>query len=92
MLVRFASIGSQPDRMGERAGLVVAPDARMYDHGPQHPLRPDRVLLTWDLIAACGLDRRAGVEMMGAEPATNEDLERVHTAAFIEATTRAGHG
>jgi acetoin utilization protein AcuC len=78
--------------MGERAGLVVAPEARIYDHGPQHPLRPDRVLLTWDLIAACGLDRRADVEIIGAEPATNEDLERVHSAAFIDATTRAGHG
>ncbi len=78
--------------MAERAALVVAPEARIYDHGPQHPLRPDRVLLTWDLIAACGLDRRSGVEIIGAEPATNEDLERVHTAAFIDATMRAGHG
>src|SRR6476619_3344354 len=78
--------------MGERTGLVVAPEVRMYDHGPQHPLRPDRVLLTWDLIAACGLDRRSGVEIIGAEPAMNEDLERVHTVAFIDATTRAGHG
>ena len=78
--------------MGEGTGLVVAPEARIYDHGPQHPLRPDRVLLTWDLISACGLDQRAGVEVIGAEPATNEDLERVHTAAFIDATTRAGRG
>ncbi|HJX06458.1 MAG TPA: acetoin utilization protein AcuC [Actinomycetota bacterium] len=78
--------------MGDRAGLVVAAEAGIYDHGPQHPLRPDRVLLTWDLIAACGLDRRAGVATISAEPAANEDLERVHTSAFIEATTRAGHG
>src|SRR3954468_5903880 len=78
--------------MGDRAGLVVAAEAGIYDHGPQHPLRPDRVLLTWDLIAACGLDRRAGVAAISAEPAANEDLERVHTSAFIEATTRAGHG
>jgi acetoin utilization protein AcuC len=49
-------------------------------------------LLTWDLIAACGLDRRANVETLGAEPASQEALERVHTPAFIDATTRAGHG
>jgi acetoin utilization protein AcuC len=77
--------------MSDRVGLVVVPEARTYDHGPQHPLRPDRVLLTWDLIAACGLDRRANVDMLGAEPASPEDLERVHTPAFIDATTRAGH-
>ena len=78
--------------MSERVGLVVTPEARIYDHGPQHPLRPDRVLLTWDLIAACGLDRRANVDRLGAEPASLGDLERVHTPAFIDATTRAGHG
>ena len=78
--------------MSEQVGLVVAPEARLYDHGPQHPLRPDRVLLTWDLIAACGLDHRANVETLGAEPASQEALERVHTPAFIDATTRAGHG
>jgi acetoin utilization protein AcuC len=78
--------------VSDGVGLVVAPEARIYDHGPQHPLRPDRVLLTWDLIAACGLDHRDNVEVLGAQPASREDLERVHTSAFIEATTRAGHG
>ena len=43
--------------MTERVGLVLCRDVRIYDHGPQHPLRPQRVLLTWDLIAAYGLDR-----------------------------------
>jgi acetoin utilization protein AcuC len=75
-----------------RSGLVLAPEARIYDHGPQHPLRPERVLLTWDLIAATGLDARPDVEVLHAAPATREDLERVHAAAFIEATERAGHG
>jgi len=73
-------------------GLVVERGVRIYDHGPQHPLRPDRVLLTWDLIEACGLDRRPNVQVTGAQAATREDLERVHTPAFIDATTRAGHG
>jgi len=78
--------------MAERTGLVVAPEARLYDHGPQHPLRPDRVLLTWDLITATGLDARPNVEVLAAESATRDDLERVHTPAFIDATERAGHG
>ncbi len=78
--------------MSGRAGTVLAPEARIYDHGPQHPLRPDRVLLTWDLLAATGLDALPNVEVLGAEPATRRDLERVHTSGFIEATERAGHG
>jgi len=72
--------------------LIVERSAGIYDHGPQHPLRPDRVLLTWDLIESCGLDRQPNVQVSGAEPCSMTDLVRVHTPAFIDATTRAGHG
>ena len=45
--------------MSGDVGLIRCPEAKIYDHGPGHPLRPDRVLLTWDLIAATGLDERS---------------------------------
>ncbi len=77
--------------MSERVGLVVAPEARAYDHGPQHPLRPERFLLTWDLIEALGLDQRDNVQRLRAAPASHDILARVHTEDFIDATTRAGH-
>jgi acetoin utilization protein AcuC len=73
-------------------GLVVVPQVRIYDHGPEHPLRPERVLLTWELIEATGLADRANVERLAAEPASEAEIGAVHTAAFIDATTRAGHG
>jgi acetoin utilization protein AcuC len=78
--------------VSDAVGLVLAPEARLYDHGHGHPLRPERVLLTWDLIAATGLDRASRVQTLGGDPASMADLERVHTRAFIEATTFAGHG
>jgi acetoin utilization protein AcuC len=78
--------------VSERVGLVLAPEARIYDHGHGHPLRPERVLLTWDLIAATGLDCAPGVTSLPAPPATTTDLERVHTRPFIEATVFGGHG
>jgi acetoin utilization protein AcuC len=74
------------------AGLVLAPEARLYDHGPGHPLRPQRVTLTWELIAAYGLDRADTVAQLDAEPAGDETLSLVHTAEYIDATRRAGHG
>lgn len=74
------------------AGLVVAPEAKIYDHGPQHPLRPQRVLLTWDLIGDYGIDRAVGVSRLGADPADDDVLMLVHTPEFIEATRAAGHG
>ncbi len=78
--------------MSERVGLVVCPQAKIYNHGVQHPLRPERVLLTWELIEAYGIDTRPNVDRLGCEPADLPTLELVHTPAFIDATTRAGHG
>jgi acetoin utilization protein AcuC len=78
--------------VSDHVGLVLAPEARIYDHGPDHPLRPDRVLLTWDLIAAYGLDGHPNVGTLGVEPADDATLELVHTPAFVDATRRAGHG
>jgi acetoin utilization protein AcuC len=78
--------------VSDRVGLVLAPEARIYDHGAEHPLRPDRVLLTWDLLHAYDLDARANVETLGATPADDATLELVHTPAFVDATRRAGHG
>jgi acetoin utilization protein AcuC len=74
------------------AGLVLAPEARLYDHGSIHPLRPERVLLTWELIEAYGLNRSPTVTTLSAEPADEETLLLVHTPAYIEATRSAGHG
>ncbi|HEY7762559.1 MAG TPA: acetoin utilization protein AcuC [Actinomycetota bacterium] len=78
--------------MSGGAGLVVVPEARIYDHGIGHPLRPQRVLLTWELIEAFGIDREPGVVRSGAEPADDETLMLVHTREFIDATRQAGHG
>jgi acetoin utilization protein AcuC len=72
--------------------LIRCPEARIYDHGAVHPLRPDRVLLTWDLIGALGLDERPGVGVLGCAPASDEVLRLVHTQEYIEATKAAGDG
>ena len=74
------------------AGLVVAPDVKLYDHGPGHPLRPKRVLLTWDLIEAYGMYEQPTVARLGADAADDETLMLVHTPEFIDATRQAGHG
>ncbi len=78
--------------MGGRAGLVLAPEARAYDHGPGHPLRPERVLFTWELIRACGLLELPSVEVLPGRSASDQEVLLVHEPSFVEATRRAGHG
>ena len=74
------------------AGLVLCPEARIYDHGPQHPLRPQRVLYTWSLIEACGLLDAPSVSRLTCRSAEDAEIELVHDEAFVDATRRAGHG
>ena len=67
-------------------------DAPWYDHGPQHPLRPARVLLTRRLIHDYGLLDGERVRETPARDATTEELLSVHSRRYVDAVTRAGHG
>jgi acetoin utilization protein AcuC len=79
--------------MSERVEFVwYGDDAVWYDHGPQHPLRPARVILTRELIKSYGLVDGGRVVETAARDATDDELKLVHTERYIDATKRAGHG
>lgn len=81
-----------PD-MSERVELVwYGDDAPWYDHGPKHPLRPARVILTRQLIHDYGIVDGERVVETPARDATRDELLLVHTDEYIDAVTRAGHG
>lgn len=60
-----------------------------YDFGPTHPLRPERVLRTVDLMRSYGLIGPGGFDLVAPEIATREDLERVHDPGYIDAVVKA---
>jgi acetoin utilization protein AcuC len=66
-------------------GLVTVDDiARAYDFGASHPLRPERVLLTYEKIRDLGLieDR---VDEMPSRSASDEEIRWVHDPEFVDA-------
>ena len=67
-------------------------DAPRYDHGPQHPLRFPRVMLTRELIRAYGLVDGERVVETPARDATDEELMLAHSEDYVDAVRRAGHG
>ena len=67
-------------------------DAPWYDHGPQHPLRPARVILTRRLIHDYGLVDGERVVETPARDASVDELLLVHDEEYVDAVTRAGHG
>jgi acetoin utilization protein AcuC len=79
--------------VSQRVELVwYGDDVPWYDHGPQHPLRPQRVILTRQLITDYGLVDGERVVEVPARDATEEELLLVHDAEYVDAVRRAGHG
>ncbi len=79
--------------MSERVELVwYGDDAPWYDHGPQHPLRPARVILTRELIHDYGIIDGQRVGETPARDASEDELLLVHDEEYIDAVTLAGHG
>ncbi|HEV3474878.1 MAG TPA: acetoin utilization protein AcuC [Actinomycetota bacterium] len=78
--------------MSTTVRLVYSPEIVQYDHGPQHPLRPVRVRLTRELIAAYGLLEDRRVEEVPARVASDQELMLVHTERYLDAVKRAGDG
>ncbi len=83
--------------MGASAEVVWDESLLAYDMGDDHPLNPVRLALTIRLATALGvLD---GVLLRKPEPASDEEIERIHDAGYIAAVKAApesrfdvGHG
>lgn len=78
--------------MTSRVRVVWAPELLDYDFGAGHPMSPLRLDLTVRLARSLGLLDLAGVEVVGAEPATDVQLETVHEAGYVAAVRRASDG
>jgi acetoin utilization protein AcuC len=61
-----------------------------YDFGPAHPLAPIRVELTIELARDLGVLDADGVTVSAPEPASDAELELVHSPSYIAAVKRAG--
>ena len=71
--------------MSESVVLVTVEDiARIYDFGSSHPLRPERVLITYEHIRALDLLYRPNVTQEKSRIATDDEIAAVHDREFIE--------
>ena len=74
--------------MSDRVALVWDDAFEAYDFGPQHPLKPIRVVLTVALVRACGLDALPNVTSVIPRSATRAELETIHDPAYLDAVER----
>ncbi|MEV0333811.1 acetoin utilization protein AcuC [Nocardia sp. NPDC050717] len=79
-----------PPRSTEPGTVVWTERFLGYTWTPEHPMKPARLKFTMSLAESLGvLD---GVERLSPDAATETDLLRVHSGAYIEAVRRAGEG
>lgn len=65
---------------------------RIYDFGPDHPLRPGRVILSAELAKANGLFDLPNVTVVPPRLASLEEIALVHGEEYIDAVRRIGDG
>ncbi|MDQ3987007.1 MAG: acetoin utilization protein AcuC [Actinomycetota bacterium] len=71
--------------MGNSVALITVEDiARAYDFGSSHPLRPERVLLTYEKIRALGLMDGDRVTEVPSRSATDDEILAVHSSEFVD--------
>src|SRR4030067_2644854 len=64
--------------------LVHGDAWRRFDYGAEHPLRMERLGLTWRLMEAYGLTTLAGAKVWAPEPADEAALARFHAGQYLE--------
>lgn len=60
-----------------------------YHYGPGHPMKPQRLALTHNLVLNYGLYKK--MEVYRPYRATDQDMQRFHSSDYVEFLKRYGH-
>jgi len=69
--------------MVDIVGLIYTEDYQKYNFGKDHPLRPLRLKLTYSLMEKLGLLKHERLSIMTPRLATQQEIERVHSAQYV---------
>jgi acetoin utilization protein AcuC len=75
-----------------KTALVYSDAFTRFDYGPEHPLRMERLGLTWRLMQAYGLTALDGMVLREPEPADEAAIRAFHTEQYIDVLKAADAG
>lgn len=75
-----------------KTALVYSDAWTRFDYGPTHPLRMERLGLTFALMEACGLIALPEARVLVPRPASEAELRGFHTAEYLDVLRTAGAG
>ncbi len=64
--------------------FVCSYDFWAHGHGPQHPLRPERLKRTWEMLQAYAAFDGQESCLVSPRPATQEELRLFHTPEYVD--------
>src|SRR5713101_7395343 len=64
--------------------IIYSDEWRQFDYGPEHPLRMERLGLTWRLMEAYGLTVLPRAKVWAPERAELDEIARFHSREYIE--------
>src|SRR5204863_8708577 len=72
------------DPVTVKTALIHSDAWTRFDYGPEHPLRMERLGLTWRLMQAYGLTTLPNAVVRAPEPAAEPELAIYHDAEYLE--------
>jgi acetoin utilization protein AcuC len=75
-----------------KTALVYSDAWRRFDYGPEHPMRMERLGLTWRLMQAYGLTALPGVTVLEPQPAAEDDITAFHSRDYLDVLKAADSG
>jgi acetoin utilization protein AcuC len=74
--------------MAKKVGLIYTDKYQDYNFGPNHPLRPLRLKLTYSLMEKSGLLKHKHLMILEPFPASKEQIERAHSPDYVDIVKR----
>jgi len=75
-----------------RTALIYSDEWRRFDYGSEHPLRMERLGLTWNLMEAYGLTTLPRAKVLAPAPAELDAVARFHSREYIDVLRAASAG
>ena len=75
-----------------RAAFICSEELWAHSHGDAHPLKAERLRMTYELLEAYGAFDRTTSRLVAPVPATDEELALWHTPEYIDAVHRLSNG
>ena len=78
--------------MTRAAAFLASPELWEHGHGPAHPLKPERLQRTYELLEEYGAFQAPNVQVVRPRPATADELALFHTGEYIAAVQALSQG